>query len=118
MPSKRFLASWLASSIVMFLLFYIWHGMFLTDFSRLTYPKEIFLIFAVLVYLIIGFFSAKAIDVKFLAKSFKRRPFAKGAISGAVLGLVIFIFSTVVGVSFSTGNKLDNLLLDAIWQVM
>jgi hypothetical protein len=118
MINKRFLASWIGSSVVMFVLFYIWHGMMLTDFKRLTYPKEIFLIFAVFVYLIIGLFAAKAIDIKLLDKYFKRKPFAKGAVSGAALGFTIFVFSTVVGVSFSTGNKLDNLLLDGTWQVV
>jgi hypothetical protein len=102
----------------MFMLFYIWHGMFLTDFARLSYPKSVFLVFAVFVYLIIGFICAKAIDVKVLSKKFKRRPFVKGLISGGAVGVVIFVFSTVVGVSFSTGNKLDNLVLDASWQVI
>jgi hypothetical protein len=118
MMNKRFLISWISSSVVMFILFYVWHGIMLTDFSRLSYPKELFLVFAVFVYLIIGFFAAKAIDVKLLDKYFKRKPFTKGAVSGAVLGISIFLFSTVVGVSFSTGNKLDNLLLDASWQVV
>ncbi|MFL5762879.1 MAG: hypothetical protein ACJ77K_02985 [Bacteroidia bacterium] len=118
MLSKRFLVSWLSSSVVMFILFYVWHGVCLTDFNRLNYPKEIFLVFAVFVYLVIGFVSAKAIEVKLLDQYFKRKPFAKGAISGAALGFGIFIFSTVVGVSFSTGNKLDNLVLDVAWQVV
>ena len=102
----------------MFLLSYIWHGIFLTDFSRLSYPKEIFLLIAALVYMIIGFIAAKAIDVKLLDKHFKRKPFLRGAISGAGLGFTLFLISTVVGVSFSTGSKLENLLLDVCWQVV
>jgi H+/Cl- antiporter ClcA len=118
MLTKRFFISWIASSIVMFLLSYVWHGIFLTDFSRLSYPKEIFLIIACLVYLIIGFVVAKAIDVKFLEKYFKRKPIIKGAIAGAAIGFALFLISTVVGVSFSTGSKLENLLLDVSWQVI
>ncbi len=102
----------------MFLLSYVWHGIFLTDFSRLSYPKELFLIFAVFVYLIIGFVVAKAIDVKFLQDHFKRKPVIKGLVAGAALGSVFFLVSTVVGVSFSTGSKLENLLLDVCWQVI
>ena len=117
MLTKRFLISWIASSIVMFVLSYAWHGIFLTDFSRLSYPKELFLIFAALVYLIIGFVIAKAIDVKLLDKYFKRKPILKGAVVGAALGFAFFLISTVVGVSFSTGSKLENLLLDVCWQV-
>ena len=118
MLTKRFFISWIASSLLMFLLSYIWHGIFLTDFSRLSYPKEIFLLIAALVYMIIGFIAAKAIDVKLLDKHFKRKPFLRGAISGAGLGFTLFLISTVVGVSFSTGSKLENLLLDVCWQVV
>jgi H+/Cl- antiporter ClcA len=118
MLTKRFFISWIVSSLVMFLLSYLWHGVFLTDFSRLSYPKEIFLVIAALVYLIIGFVVSKAIDAKVLEKHFKRKPFIRGVISGAVLGFVLFLISTVVGVSFSTGPKLENLLLDVCWQVV
>ena len=118
MFTKRFNISWIASSLVMFALSYIWHGIFLTDFSRLTYPKEVFLVIASFVYLIIGFLAAKAIDIKVLDKFFKRKPIIKGAISGAGLGFILFLISTVVGVSFSTGSKLENLLLDVCWQVI
>ncbi len=118
MLSKRFLISWLASSIAMFVLSYIWHGVFLTDFSRLSYPKEIFLIFAVFVYLIIGFLSAKAIEIQLLENKFKRKPLIKGLVSGACLGFILFIMTSVIGVSFSTGSKLENLLLDGCWQTV
>jgi hypothetical protein len=118
MFTKRFNISWIGSSLVMFALSYIWHGLFLTDFSRLSYPKELFLVFAAFVYLIIGFVMAKAIDVKLLENHFKRKPIIKGAVTGAALGFTLFIISTVVGVSFSTGSKLENLLLDVCWQVI
>ena len=102
----------------MFMLFYIWHGLFLTDFSRLTYPKGIFLICSSLVYLIIGFVVSKAIDTKILDKQFKRKPLLRGLISGAVCGFSFFLMATVVGVSFSAGSKVENLLLDVTWQVI
>ena len=116
MLTKRFFISWIASSIVMFALSYVWHGVILTDFSRLSYPKEIFLVFAVFVYLIIGFISAKAIDTKMLENKFKRKPLIKGLISGACLGFTLFVITYVIGVSFSTGSKIENLLLDGCWQ--
>lgn len=118
MLSKRFLISWLASSVVMFILFYVWHGLFLTDFARLSYPKEIFLIFSSLVYLIIGFVVSKAIDAKLLENVFKRNSLLKGLISGAVCGFAFFLMATVVGVSFSAGSRIQNLLLDVSWQVI
>ena len=118
MLTKRFFISWIASSLVMFALSYVWHGIFLTDFSRLSYPKEIFLVFAAFVYLIIGFISAKAIDAKLLENYFKRKPVIKGLVSGACLGFTLFIITSVIGVSFSTGSKIENLLLDGCWQTI
>lgn len=102
----------------MFLLSYAWHGIFLTDFSRLTYPKGVFLFCAAIVYVIIGFVVSKAIDIKFLDKHFRRKPVLRGALSGAACGIAFFMISTVVGVSFSTGSKLENLLLDISWQTV
>jgi H+/Cl- antiporter ClcA len=116
MFSKRFFISWISSSLVMFLLSYAWHGLFLTDFDRLTYPKGIYLIFAALVYMLIGFVVARAIDYKGLEKNFKRKPLLRGLISGAACGIAFFLIATVVGVSFSTGSTLENLVLDITWQ--
>jgi putative flippase GtrA len=39
-------------------------------------------------------------------------------ISGAVCGIVIFMVARVVGVSFSTGSFLENMLLDITWQMV
>jgi H+/Cl- antiporter ClcA len=102
----------------MFLLSYVWHGVILTDFSRLSYSKHLFLFFAALVYLIIGFVVTKAIDFKILEKHFKKKPVIRGAISGAICGVAFFLIATVVGVSFSTGSKLENMLLDVTWQTI
>ena len=118
MLTKRFFISWIASSIVMFALSYMWHGVFLTDFSRLSYPISIFLVFAAFVYLIIGFITAKAIDIKLLENKFKRKPLLKGLVTGAAFGFTLFVITYVVGVSFSTGSKLENLLLDGCWQTI
>lgn len=118
MISKRFFISCLASSLIMFILSYVWHGIILTDFSRLSYSKHLFLFFAALVYLIIGFVVAKSIDFKILEKHFKRKPILRGAISGAICGVAFFLIATVVGVSFSTGSKLENMLLDVTWQTI
>ncbi|MGQ0829191.1 MAG: hypothetical protein ACT4ON_12455 [Bacteroidota bacterium] len=118
MLTKRFLISWLAASAIMFFISYAWHGVFLTDYSRLSYPQEIFLIIAAIVYLILGFVVAKAIDAKLLEGHFKRKPVMKGAFSGAVCGFVFFLIATVVGVSFSTTSNVQHLLLDVTWQVI
>jgi H+/Cl- antiporter ClcA len=118
MINKRFFISCVASSLAMFLLSYVWHGLILTDFSRLSYSRHLFLFFAALVYIMIGFVVTKAIDIKILEKNFKRKPIVRGLISGAMCGVAFFLVATVVGVSFSTGSKLENMLLDVTWQTI
>lgn len=118
MLNKRFFISCIASSLVMFVLSYVWHGMVLTDFSRLSYPRELFFIFAALVYVIIGFVVTKAFEFKFLETRFRRKPIIRGALAGAMCGLAFFLIVTVLGVSFETGSKIQNLVLDVSWQTV
>ncbi|MBA3707099.1 MAG: hypothetical protein H0W84_14715, partial [Bacteroidetes bacterium] len=59
-----------------------------------------------------------AIDFQYLVEKFRRKPVLRGVISGAVCGLVFFLMATVVGVSFSTGTNIENLLLDVTWQII
>lgn len=117
MFTKRFLISWIVSALVMFGASYVWHGIILTDFSRLSYPKEIFLVAASLVYLLIGFLLNKAYEAPYLEK-YKTKPVAKGAIVGSAVGFMCFLVSMVVGISFSTGLNLENLVLDISWQMI
>jgi len=118
MFSKRFYLSWIISALLMFLLSYVWHGIFLTDLSRLNYPKELFLTFAAFVYLIIGFVITKVTEFKIFHKHFKRKPIFRGLLAGLGCGFALFLISNVVGVSFSTGSRLENMLLDFVWQLI
>lgn len=117
MLTKRFLISWLASSVVMFLAFYAWHGIFLTDFQRLPYPKEVFLVVASIVYLVIGFSLNIAYEMKKL-DVFHRQPLTRGAIAGAALGVGLFFLTMITGVSFGGSRTLVNLAMDIGWQVV
>ena len=117
MLSKRFLISWIASSVGMFAAFYLWHGMFLTDFINLNYPKEIFLVVSAFVYLIVGFVLNKAYEMKMLHR-FHRKPVLRGMVSGAMIGIVLFMITTVMGVSFSGTRTVGDLLLDVSWQTV
>jgi hypothetical protein len=101
----------------MFLAFYAWHGLFLTDFQFLPYPKEIFLVVASVVYLVIGFGMNIAYEVRRLDK-FNRQPIARGAIAGAVLGVLLFLLTMITGVSFGGSRTLENLAIDLGWQTV
>lgn len=101
----------------MFAVFYLWHGMFLTDFMNLAYPQEIFLVVASFVYLIVGLVLNKVYEMKLLSR-FHRKPVLKGMTGGAILGVVLFMVTMVMGVSFSGTRTLADLLLDFSWQLV
>ncbi|HRG51856.1 MAG TPA: hypothetical protein PLL00_03400 [Bacteroidia bacterium] len=102
----------------MFSLSYVWHGLVLNDFSRLNYPKEIFLILASLTYVFIGFIVIKFYETKFLEKQLAHKQIFRGVVKGAICGFIFFLIATVVGVSFNTGSGLKNLALDLAWQLL
>ncbi len=118
MFKNRFFASWLFSSVGMFLLSYVWHGIILSDFSGLTFPKRLFFLLAAVVYLIIGYAVTKCFSIPYLANKYKKKPLHKGFWAGAICGFTIFLITTIVGVSFNTTYTFKHLLYDAVWQTI
>ena len=90
MSTKRFFLVWILVSILMFLLSYAWHGYVLNDFSRLNYPKVIFLVLSAFAYMIIGFIVVKVVETKVYEKWFFHKPILKGVMKGAFCGVVFF----------------------------
>lgn len=117
MNTKRFFLSWIASSVIMFSASYLWHGIFLNDLQRLSYPKEIFLTGSIIAYLILGFLVTQIYQMKF-PKSISKKPFVRGLLSGALLGMATYIVALVIGVSFSTELKPEYILFDLLWQTV
>jgi len=117
MNAKRFFLSWILSSLVMFSLSYLWHGIFLNDLERLSYPKEIFLTGSIITYLILGFLVTKIYLMKF-PKQISRKPLVRGIISGALLGTSTYIVALVIGVSFSNELTPQYILFDLLWQTV
>jgi Zn-dependent protease len=117
MNTKRFFLAWILSALVMFSLSYLWHGVFLNDLQRLSYPKEIFLTGSIITYLILGFLVTKIYLMKY-PKAIARKPLIRGLISGAALGMCTYIVSLVVGVSFNNSLTLGNILFDFSWQTL
>ena len=115
MNTRSFFLCWIFSATIMFSLSYLWHGIFLNDLERLNYPKEIFLTGAIVVYLILGFLLTKVFMIKF-PKSIAKRPFLRGIISGAMLGISSYLLALVIGVSFSSTLTLEYILFDLLWQ--
>jgi hypothetical protein len=117
MIAKKFIISWIASSIVMFLLSYLWHGVLLNDFSMLNYPLGIFLLFASIVYLVTGALVAKVYTLEMFDR-FTKHPFLKGLLSGALCGLLLYMISLVIGISFTKSITMQYMLIDITWQMI
>ena len=116
MSLKGFFLAWLFSALVMLGASYLWHGVILNDIERLNYPKEIYLTGSIITYLILGFVLTKIYLMKF-PRPISKRPMLRGIISGASLGIVAYILSLVIGVSFSSSLTIKNILFDMTWQI-
>ena len=114
--NKRFFIAWILSAALMYLAFYIWHGLVLTDLYRISFPKTIFLIFAAITYFVVSFVLYKVFEFK-IWNRITNNVFVKGILSGALVGGLLFIITTVVGISFTSKLSLTSLVLDLGWQI-
>lgn len=114
--SFRFFLSWILASIIMYGSFYVWHGIFLNDLNRITFPISIFLILAALVYLVISFVLYKTYESKLLNK-YISGPMLRGVVSGIIIGLIMFSIVSVLGISFTKNINIKYLIADCLWQL-
>ncbi len=113
MKASRFIVAWLFTSIIMFVMFYWWHGVFLNDFAAVAFPLEQYLRLAVIVYLSLGLVIYGLIA--FL--DFTIGPAKKGVLIGTVMGFLIYLVAFFFGVSFHNTAEPEHLMLDFIWQM-
>jgi len=111
----RFFLSWLLASVVMFVLFYLWHGVFLNDFKRIQFPLLWLEVFAAFTYLILG----AAIYFLFESHLLKhvKNLFLRGVICGIVLGFTIFMVASIVNISLTRHLSMQHLMIDSVWQM-
>lgn len=114
---KRFMIGWILSSILMFAVSYVWHGVVLNDFERISYPFEIYLVSAGVVYLVIGFLMSRIFIAEFLDR-YSEKAVARGLLTGIGMGVIVFMSALVFGVSFSSITDPVFLLMDFVWQVV
>ena len=115
--SFRFFISWILSAVLMYVAFYFWHGVFLNDLNRLSFPLPIFLGLAALVYLVISFVLYRTYESKFLAK-YISQPMLRGVVSGFMVGFVLFAVVAVLGISFTSHVNATYLMADCAWQIV
>lgn len=108
---------WIFSSIFMFGLSYLWHGLVLNDYSLISYPIGIYLASAGVVYLVIGFLLNRIFIAEFLDR-YSTRAVPRGLLAGVSLGIIVYMTALVIGVTFTKGLDLKYLVLDVIWQAI
>lgn len=114
--SFRFYVSWIASAIIMYISFYCWHGLFLTDLKQISFSLPLFLILASFVYLIISFVLYRTYESKLLNNYF-HNPLFRGVISGILIGFILFAIIAVLGISFTKNVNKTYLMADCAWQI-
>ncbi|MCA0430480.1 MAG: hypothetical protein LCH32_08255 [Bacteroidetes bacterium] len=111
----RFFISWILTALVMFTLFYYWHGVILNDFKRLNFPLTVFIVFASITYLILGagmYFLFESSLLKYFHNFFVR-----GLITGVIGGISLFMIVTVINISLTKDLNPTHLLIDCSWQI-
>lgn len=111
----RFFLSWILSAIVMFVLFYLWHGVFLNDFKRIQFPLTWFITFAAFSYLLFG----AGIYFLFESQVMKKfdNLFVRGLVTGIIAGFSLFMIATVINISLTKHLSANHLLVDCAWQM-
>ncbi len=115
--NKRFFVCWILSAIVMYAAFYCWHGLLLTDFSRINFPMPLFLLFSAITYLAISFLLFKIFELKYW-ELLTSNLYIKSLLSGLALGALLFVITHVLGFSFVSTYSLPHFLVDGAWQVV
>src|SRR4051812_8580233 len=111
----RFFVSWIVCALVMFTLFYTWHGIFLNDFKRIQFPLAWFVTFAALTYLIVGAGICILFDSQVMKKI--RNFFMRGIFCGLIAGFSIFMIATIVNISLTKHLSMQHLMMDCVWQM-
>jgi hypothetical protein len=117
MRSGRFYVAWMVSAGLMYLLFYIFHGVLTNDILKISLPKTAFLSVAAVVYLILGFGLCVLLDATFFKKEVKS-VYTRALIAGPITAIFIYAVAMTVGISFSAKFTMVNMMVDVGWQIV
>ena len=111
----RFFLSWIVSALIMFALFYLWHGAFLNDFKRIQFPLAYFVTFAAFTYMVLG----AGIYFLFESRLMKKvgHLFVRSVLTGVIAGMSVFMIATIINISLTSRLSLQHLLIDCSWQI-
>jgi hypothetical protein len=116
MFTGRFYLGWLLSAVLMYVAFYIFHGIITNDIIKLTIPKTLFLSVAAVVYLVVAFGMSLLFNSTSLKKNISS-PYKRGTLIGILTALFMYGVAFTVGISFSFKVTMFNLMIDVGWQL-
>lgn len=116
---RRILVPWIASTLVMYGLSFLWHGVALNDLSELKIPMGLYVALSAIVYVLIGLGITsgmhQAIHHQWIGI---RQGFPlKGLLFGAVIGFLVYLIAFIFGMSFAD-KKVMHILVDVLWQMV
>lgn len=116
---KRYIwAPWLFSTLVMYALSYVWHGVALTDLQELTIPRTLYFILSFFVYVVIGLVLTigmqKAVQYELISLK-NAFPFY-AILIGAAAGFFVYLVIFVMGMSFAK-HGMVHVMVDVLWQM-
>lgn len=116
---RRILVPWIASSLVMLGLSFLWHGLALNDLRDLKIPMGLYGVLSSVVYLLIGlgltFGMHQALHHQWIGI---RQGFPlKGLMFGAIFGFLVYLIAFIFGMSF-IDRKVMHILVDVLWQMV
>jgi hypothetical protein len=116
--SRHILLPWLLSTVSMYVVSYLWHGLALTDLQELAIPLGLYLALAAIVYLVIGLILTigvhKAVQYEYVSL---KGPFPlTSALLGAAVGFFVYLVIFVMGMTF-TKHGMMHVVVDIVWQM-
>jgi hypothetical protein len=118
MKTKNFILAWFSAFVVSFVLGYLWHDNFMSNFyiensERLPNPS-IDISFLAIAYVVITFL------MTFLFVNLKKskHPLLDGLLLGLVTGLLWSLPSPLVDVAYGVGIAPGAIFIDSAWQMM
>jgi hypothetical protein len=111
----RYLIPSLLSSILMYVLFYFWHGSVLNDFIRLDVNLNLFYFLSAVSYFILGLAIMFFHRMEFFIYNFPL--WIRIILIGMMVGFAAYAISVVLPVSVNRTLNVKYVMLDLIWQI-
>lgn len=116
MRSPAFLIGWIVSALLMYALFYLFHGILTNDMIKISIPRSVFLTIAGVVYLLLALGMSVLLEASFFKREVKS-VYVRAFIAGPLTGIFLYSVALIVGISFSAKFTLVHMLVDVGWQV-